>query len=58
MGSDLATKALQVRPDLKVLFTSGYSEIAIDGRLDPGIELLSKPYTRDQLAARVRRVLQ
>jgi PAS domain S-box-containing protein len=57
-GSDLAKKALQLRPDLKVLFTSGYSEIAIDGRLDPGIELLSKPYTRDQLAARLRLVLQ
>lgn len=57
-GSDLAKKALQLRPDLNVLFTSGYFEIAIDGQLDPGIALLSKPYTRDQLAARLRIVLQ
>ena len=59
-GADLAKKALQLRPDLHVLFTSGYTENAIvhDGRLDPGIELLSKPYSRDQLATRLRKVLQ
>lgn len=57
-GSDLAKKALQLRPDLNVLFTSGYSEIAIHGRLDPDIELLAKPYTREQLAARLRIVLR
>ena len=56
-GADLAKKALEIRPGLKVLFTSGYTENAIDhdGRLDPGIELLSKPYSRDQLATRLRR---
>ncbi|HEY4297625.1 MAG TPA: response regulator, partial [Paraburkholderia sp.] len=43
----------------KVLFTSGYTQNAIvhGGRLDPGVELLSKPYSRQQLAVKVRQVL-
>ncbi|OZB15291.1 MAG: hypothetical protein B7X53_11765 [Hyphomonas sp. 34-62-18] len=58
-GRELAERARQFRPDLKVLFTSGYTENAIvhHGRLDPGVELLSKPYRRKELAAKVRRVL-
>jgi hypothetical protein len=50
---------VQVQPTLRVLFTSGYTENAIvhNGRLDAGVELLSKPYDRDRLAAKVRRVL-
>jgi len=42
------------------LFTSGYTENAIvdAGRLDEGIELLSKPYTREALARKIRNVLQ
>jgi signal transduction histidine kinase/ActR/RegA family two-component response regulator len=58
-GRQLAEQALAFDPRLKVLFTSGYTENAIvhHGRLDPGVELLSKPYGRDQLAAKVRRVL-
>jgi CheY-like chemotaxis protein len=58
-GRELAERAVQVVPGLKVLFTSGYTENAIvhNGRLDPGVELLSKPYGREQLAAKVRRVL-
>jgi signal transduction histidine kinase/ActR/RegA family two-component response regulator len=58
-GRILAERAARMRPDLKVLFTSGYTENAIvhNGRLDPGVELLSKPYGRDQLAAKVRRIL-
>ncbi|SDG58523.1 response regulator [Pelagibacterium luteolum] len=59
-GAELAKKALEMRPELRVLFTSGYSANAIvhDGRLDTGVELLSKPYSRDQLANRLRIVLQ
>jgi len=58
-GRQLAERALAIVPGLKVLFTSGYTENAIvhNGRLDPGVELLSKPYGREQLAAKVRRVL-
>ncbi len=58
-GRQLAERAVELVPGLKVLFTSGYTENAIvhNGRLDPGVELLSKPYGREQLAAKVRRVL-
>ncbi|SEM46402.1 Response regulator receiver domain-containing protein [Luteibacter sp. UNCMF331Sha3.1] len=56
---ELARKAAERQPGIGVLFTSGYTENAIvhGGRLDEGVELLSKPYTRDQLARRVRHVL-
>ncbi len=58
-GRKLAERAVAIRPALKVLFTSGYTENAIvhNGRLDSGVELLSKPYGRDVLAAKIRRVL-
>lgn len=56
---DLARRAQERRPGLAVLFTSGYTDNAIvhGGRLDAGIELLSKPYTREALARKVRHVL-
>jgi signal transduction histidine kinase/CheY-like chemotaxis protein len=58
-GRQLAERAVELAPGLKILFTSGYTENAIvhNGRLDLGVELLSKPYGREQLAAKVRRVL-
>lgn len=58
-GRQLAEVVRGFRPSLKVLFTSGYTENAIvhHGRLDPGVELLSKPYRRKELAAKVRKVL-
>jgi CheY-like chemotaxis protein len=58
-GRQLAERAVELAPGLKILFTSGYTENAIvhNGRLDPCVELLSKPYGREQLAAKVRRVL-
>lgn len=57
-GAELAGKARELRPDIRVLFTSGYTEDAIShhGRLDPGVNLLSKPYRRDELVRRLRRV--
>ncbi|HZC17402.1 MAG TPA: response regulator [Caulobacteraceae bacterium] len=57
---DLAREALRLRPGLPVLFTSGYTENAIvhHGRLDEGVQLLSKPYTREDLARRIRVLLQ
>jgi CheY-like chemotaxis protein len=56
---ELARKAKERLPDVAVLFTSGYTQNAIvhGGRLDPGVELLAKPYTRDALARKVRHVL-
>ena len=56
---ELARKAKERLPFVGVLFTSGYTQNAIvhHGRLDPGVELLSKPYTREALARKVRHVL-
>ena len=55
----LVEAALERQPGLKVLFTSGYTENAIAQaeRLDPNVNLLSKPYRRADLAAKVRLVL-
>ncbi len=55
-STELARKAKERLPDLAVLFTSGYTENSIvhGGRLDPGVELLSKPYSREALARRIR----
>jgi signal transduction histidine kinase len=57
---ELARLARARLPGIGVLFTSGYTENAIvhDGRLDAGVDLLSKPYTREQLARKVRVVLE
>lgn len=58
-GRELADQAQQIRPGLKVLYTSGYTQNAIvhHGRLDPGVQLLSKPYSRAELAKKVRDAL-
>lgn len=58
-GRALAEAACALRPTLKVLYTSGYTESAImhHGRLDPGVHLLAKPYRRGELAIKVRAVL-
>jgi PAS domain S-box-containing protein len=58
-GSELADSARSLQPGLKVLFTSGYTRDAImrDGRLEPGLDLLSKPFTYTSLAAKVRDLL-
>jgi PAS domain S-box-containing protein len=56
---DLARKARERQPGIAVLFTSGYTENAIvhGGRLDAGVDLLGKPYTREALARKIRHVL-
>ena len=58
-GRVLANNLLKLRPSLKVLFTSGYTGDVIvhHGMLDEGIEFIAKPYTLEQLAKRVREVL-
>jgi signal transduction histidine kinase len=58
-GRQLADQALELRPDLKVLFTTGYTRNAIihDGRLDDGVSLIKKPFTNEGLASKVRKML-
>jgi len=58
-GPQLVEAAHSVRPQLKVLYTSGYTENAIvhQGRLDKGVLLLNKPYRRAELAHKVRLAL-
>jgi len=58
-STELARQAAALLPHLKVLYTSGYTQNAIihGGRLDPGVELLSKPYRRENLAHKVRQLL-
>ncbi|MCQ8783406.1 response regulator [Aurantimonas sp. CSK15Z-1] len=58
-STELAERARAALPGLAVLFTSGYAEDVIvhDGRLDAGVELLSKPYTEAALATKLRQVL-
>jgi len=55
-GRQLADEATKRRPQLKTLFTSGYTENAIlhHGRLDPGVLLLAKPYRKPELARMIR----
>ena len=58
-STELAKKARDRLPAITVLFTSGYTDNAIvhGGRLDEGTHLLSKPYTREALARKVRQML-
>jgi PAS domain S-box-containing protein len=59
-GRQLADEALKRRPALKVLYTSGYSEDVVihQGRLDPGVLLLVKPYRKTELARMIRVALE
>jgi signal transduction histidine kinase/CheY-like chemotaxis protein len=58
-AADLAKRARELQPHIAVLFTSGYTENAIihNRQLDPGMSLVDKPYRREDLARKVRAVL-
>jgi len=58
-GRELAEEVVKRRPGMKVLFTSGYTEDAIfhHGRLDPGVLLLAKPYSKAEIARMIRHAL-
>jgi PAS domain S-box-containing protein len=55
-GRQLAEVARQHRPSLKILFVTGYAEHAtgVEGFLEPGMELVTKPFTLDALALKIR----
>ncbi|NWE13802.1 response regulator [Pseudomonas yamanorum] len=59
-GRQLAEIGRQVRPDLKVLFITGYAEHAAvrGGFLDPGMQMITKPFTFDLLTAKVREMIR
>ncbi|MEO6238652.1 MAG: PAS domain S-box protein [Vicinamibacterales bacterium] len=58
-GPALFERLARRRPDLRVLYVSGYTDDTIvhQGQLDPGFDLLQKPFSADALTARVRRIL-
>jgi FixJ family two-component response regulator len=58
-GRDLAQEAQRLRPEIRVLYMTGYSRNAVvhQGRLDEGVDLLQKPVSQAQLAMRVRTAL-
>jgi two-component system NtrC family sensor kinase len=59
-GRELANEALKLRPGLPVLFATGYTRNAIihHGRLDAGVDLLTKPFTTENLARKVRQTIE
>lgn len=58
-GRQLADAARVARPDLKVLFITGYAENAVigNGRLDSGMHVLTKPFAMETLANRIRELI-
>jgi CheY-like chemotaxis protein len=58
-GRELADEAKAMYPEMPVLFTTGYTRNAIvhQGRLDPDVHLLNKPYTQQDLARKLRELL-
>ena len=59
-GRQMADAAREARPDLKVLFITGYAENALlgNGKLPPGMAVLTKPFAMDAMAARIRSMIE
>jgi CheY-like chemotaxis protein len=59
-GRQLADQAREKRPDLKVLFITGYAAnaTAANGFLEPGMEIITKPFAIEALATRIRSMIQ
>jgi DNA-binding NtrC family response regulator len=59
-GRELAEQVLKIRPGLPVLYMTGFTRNAVvhNGVLDPGVNFMAKPFTVDQLAAKVREALE
>ncbi|HEV3096842.1 MAG TPA: response regulator [Candidatus Dormibacteraeota bacterium] len=60
LGNELAPQLIEARPDLRVLYMSGFAQpaLAANGKLQPGVTLLDKPFNEPTLLARVREVLE
>jgi len=58
-GVEIAEQAKQLQPNIKVIYTTGYAENSVvhNGKLDPGVTLVSKPYRRAELLEKVRQIL-
>ncbi len=59
LGKELATRLTEVRPDLRVVYMSGYAQpvLASSSGLEPGVRLIEKPFTAEALLAKVRAAL-
>ncbi len=57
-GKDLAAKLAAIRPDMKVVYMSGYTGFAQTGRAESGITLLAKPFTRESILRKLRETLE
>ena len=59
-GKEMADAARAKRPKLKVLFITGYAENAAitNGHLEPGMQVMSKPFSMDKLASRIRSIIE
>jgi CheY-like chemotaxis protein len=60
-GRQLAEAARRVRPGLRVLFITGYAHnaaIGVGGLLDPGMEIITKPFALDTLAAKIQEMIE
>jgi DNA-binding response OmpR family regulator len=58
-GRQLADAGWALRPELKVLFITGYAENAVigNGHVRPGMHVLTKPFAMDALAARIKAII-
>jgi FixJ family two-component response regulator len=59
-GSELARRLQSLRPEIEVLYMSGYADDAVfrNGLLEPGVAFLQKPFSKETLLLRLREVLK
>ncbi len=59
-GRQMADAGRALRPELKVLFITGYAENAVigNGHLEPGMQLMTKPFIMETLASRMRQIIE